>query len=463
MVEKVLSEQTDSVSLETFIGIVSEHVGRKLGENAVKNLGEETIREVATKVYQSPVFATKKMVFAINKVVRDLQKRVIRADLVLEGYFISASDQINPRKEDVPRRQVSYFFDPEEKEIYQVTVFGHTPNFIINGEKTREHGRFVPFKKYKLYCSKNENFDTATANFVEELDDVLEPEVFYNYLKENAITPEDLTREHLYKPVILKATIRYVAGLDIVGEDKSQPKKQLIINGKPQYDDEGNPIMVYPIATIGTYPVICSRIDEKYPDEANFVGRIKLVRPVDAEETEEDVNYVECVVYPQRLGQTRVCLTGLNELIDGGIVEFKDPELQRVSLSDYLANTEAYFFGRVTQYNKDPTRNIIWIKVNASFITDNPKCLSKLDGLKVEPFSVEEVTIEPSEKVGEVDEDDDIIAQIKEVLNSTSVMMLGKTNYKTLKELGRFDHIDGLDDSYEPLVNQILADMDMLA
>jgi len=448
----------NKISLEEFVEEVQNQVNAKFDAESLSQIDKGRIEKVAEEVYTHPIYSTKRIVTGLSKALRDVGKTIIKAEKIVEGYYIGSQDQINPRKETEPSRQSVILFDDENEELVEVTVFGHGALRIIDDLKTSEKGEFVFGKKYRMYCKIYEAHGTYTGVYMKELDNVMDVEKFYTFLKTNALQPSEITRDNLYKTVIITSDIRYVSPLEIRGEDKSQPQKDLVVGGEVQYDTvTGLPIKVYPIVDIGYYPLVSGRLDE-HPEQPSFTARVKLWREDVIEGDDEEKNYTELMFYPQRLGQIRVSIDGLNDLLVKDNILECPPTEQVEIFSDEVLQREIIAVGKVSQFNKDNKgQPINWVKINTVLLIDNKKMEDSLEGVTVEP--VTDSVVEEIISSGDYDNlGDDKLKELRAILSDSSVAMLGETNYDELKQTGRLEKIEWLDDSYRTIINDLLKE-----
>jgi len=446
------------IELEDFVEEIRKQVEAKIDAETQTQIEDGKIEAVAEDVYTHQIYSGKRVVMGLNKALRDIRKTIIKAEKIIEGYYVGSQDQINPRKETEPSRQSVILYDAKAKELLEATVFGHGGYAIIDDAKSSEKGSFIFGRKYRLYCKIYEKYGTYTGVYMQELPNKIDAEKFYAFLESIALHPSELTREHLYKTIVISSEIRYAAPLEIRGEDKSQPKKDLVIGGETQYDTTtGLAIKVHPIIDIGNYPLASGRLDDN-PSLPSFTGRIKLWREDTAEGDEDIKNYTELMFYPQRLGQTRVSLAGLNELIvDDNILECP-PEEQLEIFSDEVLQREILAVGKLSQFNKDnKNQPINWVKINTILMIDNKEMNDSLEDISVDPVTnsvVDDVIY--SGNYGDLG--DDKLNELRAILSDTSVTMIGETNYDELLKTGRLDKIEWLDDSYRSIVNDLLKE-----
>lgn len=447
--------------LEELIAEVTASMKDKFDENALAQIDDKKIKKICKEVYDHSVYSQKKFVMGINKAVRDIRKTIIKADKIYEGFYIGGQDQINPRKEEEPSRQTIILWDDKAGKLEEITVFGHGATEIIDGKKTSSKGEFVFGTKYKMYCTIYPAFGTYTGNYMEKLKGKFGLIKFHDFLTKTAVQTSELSIEDLYKVVVVNSPIKYSVPLEIKGEDKSKPKKELVINGNVKYDDKtGLPIMVHEIVELGKYPIATNRLDDR-PELPCFTARVKLWRE-DVDEVDEDFdeteielqNYTEVIFYPQRLGQTRVSIDELKELIFTNKILTLPPEEQFEIFTDEVMEKEILTIGKISQFNKDKTQPINWVKINGMFVIDSKEMEDTFEELKLTEITSDIIT----ESIDEIEYDgsDEKLMQLKAILTSDSVLMLGETNYDELKQAGRLDVIEWIDDSYRDIVNSVL-------
>jgi len=420
------------VELEELIAEVTTSIKDKFDENALAQIDEKKIKKICKEVYEQ----------------------------IIEGYFIGGQDQINPRKEEEPSRQTIILWDDKAGKLEEITVFGHGATEIVDEKKTSSKGEFVFGNKYRMYCTIYEAFGTYTGNYMEKLKGKFSLIKFHDFLTKTAVQTSELSIEDLYKVVVISSPIKYSIPLEIKGEDKSKPMKELVINGKVKYDDKtGLPIMVHEIVELGKYPIATNRLDDR-PDLPCFTARVKLWREEveevdDFDEAEVEMqNYTEVIFYPQRLGQTRVSIDELKELIFTNKILTLPPEEQFEIFSDEVLEKEILTIGKISQFNKDKKQPINWVKINGMLVVEDKEMIDSFEELKLTEITSETIT-ESIEDV-EYEGSDEKLMQLKAILTSDSVLMLGETNYDELKQAGRLDVVEWIDDSYRDIVNSVL-------
>lgn len=452
-----LKKPLNEYKKDTFIKEVKKNLDANLNEKTRSRVDNKNITQVCTDIFEHAVYSKQPISMAINRARRDINKSIIDADIIKEGFYLGGQDQLNPKKEKVAQRQSVIFFDEANDELFEMTVFGHSPNRIVDGKKTQETDAFEFGKKYRMYGKPFEAFGTVTGSFAEEIEGKLDTSVFFDFLERNAISPSELGTEHIYSLVVLSSVITYFENLEILGEDKTKEKITLLDSKKNIIlDEDGLPRKGYPITKIGSYPIVTSRLDDE-PHVPCFTGRVKLIREEIDEGDDEFKNYAELIFYPQRLGDTHVSMAGLSDILEvDGALEYPAIE-QGEMLVDALMNRDVYAVGRLVQYNIDTKDNpIYWAKINTVLMTDNAEMDYSLKNIVVDVITDATIGSSSSEELVGVSVEHK--KDLSELISSNTVKMIGPTNYKELKEAGRLNEFAWISDSYESAINKLLKD-----